>query len=203
MLKRIILATVMAVSASIASAATFEYDIAITSISGNGQAENIGFFSTGSVGDTGTGSADISEDVPLDYAETLYRSLFGASFAGIATAGSQAGNSVTHDTVAGTITVDGFLGGVTGPYAEFLSAGTFEFVYTGVAGGPEISTTAGLESFLAGATMSGYFVGTFEANTEFYTQRIDFGAVSKVPLPAGGVLLLSAIGLMAAKRRKS
>ena len=48
---------VLLLSASAAVAATFEYDIQITDISGAGEAQNIGFFSTGIIGDTGTGSA--------------------------------------------------------------------------------------------------------------------------------------------------
>ena len=189
-------------------AALYEFDIEITSITGEGEGINLGFFSTGMPGDTGTGSANINDDIPGDYEFTTETSLFRAFFPGIATAGSQFANPVVHDPLAGTVTVNGGLGGVTGPYPEFLSAGQFEFVYAGIAGGPEISTNAGLNAFMANATMSGYFEGFFFLDGDFdfddgFRQRIDFAAVpSEVPLPAGAALLLTALGMGALGRRK-
>ena len=189
-----------------AAAATFEYDIEITSISGDGKAMNVGFFSTGSVGDAGTGRAVIDDSFPGDYPFTLEVSQFQAIFPGVATAGTFFVKNVVHDTVAGTLTVDGFLGGVTGPYALDLSAGMYQFVYTGTAGGPVINSNTGLNNFLAGATMAGWFEGTFFNPGEFtngYHQRIDFQAVTNVvPLPAGAVLLLTALGMGAVTRRR-
>ena len=190
-----------------ATAATFEYDIEITSITGDGELENIGFFSTGSVGDTGTGRAIIEDGFPLDYPTTLEISQFQATFPGIATAGTFGPKTVVHDTVAGTLTISGFLGGVTGPYVDFLSAGEFEFIYTGLAGGPIISSSAGLNAFLEDATMSGHFEGIFFVDGEFdigYVQRIAFDTVaSEIPLPAGGILLLTALGIGTILRRRS
>ncbi len=189
-----------------ATAATFDYDIEITSITGDGEAESIGFFSTGSVGDAGTGSAIIEDGFPLDYPTTLDISQFQATFPGIATAGTFGPKLVVHDTTAGTLTVSGFLGGVTGPYSDFLSAGSFEFVFSGIAGGPVASSNADLNSFLADATMSGYFEGIFFVDGEFdngFSQTISFASVtSDVPLPAGGVLLLTAIGFGWVARRR-
>ena len=189
-----------------AAAATFEYDIEITSITGDGEPENIGFFSTGSVGDTGTGRAIIEDGFPLDYPTTLEISQFQASFLGIASAGTFGPKTVVHDTVAGTLTVSGFLGGVTGPYSDFLSAGEFEFVYTGIAGGPVISSNSALNAFLADATMSGFFEGVFFVDGEFdigFVQRISFDTVaSEIPLPAGSILLLTALGIGTLARRR-
>ena len=194
-----------------AHAADFNFDIEITSITGDGEGINLGFFSTASVGDVGTGTAKINDDFPGDYGLTKDFSLFQAKFLGIASAGSQSGNPVVHDPLAGTVTVSGGLGGVTGPYPDTpLFAGQFEFVYSGVAGGPEISSNTGLNDFMAGAQMAGYFEGIFFLDEDDvfsdepgFVQRIDFKATpSEVPLPAGVVLLLSALGMGALVRRR-
>ncbi len=192
-----------------ALAATFEFDLTIDGISGDGEAMNIGFFSTGSVGDTGTGRADINESFPGDYPMTLDTSLFQASFPGIASAGSMFGNPVVHDPTAGTVTVSGNLGGITGPYSGFtLFPSAFEFTFTGAAGGPEFSTRAEIESFLDGATMAGFVSAVFFQSGDFdtgYRQRIDFStSLTPVPLPAGGLLLLTGLaGVAMVGRRKS
>lgn len=188
-----------------AFAASFNYDIEITSISGAGQAENIGFFSTGSVGDAGIGGAEIEDGLPTDYPGTLEASRFTAVFPGVASAATFAQKTLVHDPSAGKVTVSGFLGGITGPYTAELFASNFEFVFTGEVGGPIITSNSGLNSFLDGASMSGYFVGFFVLNGDFnnqYYQAITFeGAVSEIPLPASAMLLLTALGLSVATRR--
>lgn len=188
-------------------AASFNYDIEITSITGAGQAENIGFFSTGSVGDAGVGSAEIEDGSPTDYLATVEQSQFSAVFPGVATAATFFQKTLVHDPLAGTLTVSGFLGGITGPYTDDLFASNFEFVFDGEVGGPIITSNSGLNSFLAGASMSGYFVGFFVLNGDFnnqYYQTISFeGTVSEIPLPASAMLLLTALGLSVATRRRA
>lgn len=188
-----------------ARAATFEYPVRITAISGEGEAMNIGFFSTGSVGDLGTGSArtDIAFPTETPTPFDFDNSIFGVTFPGIATAVSFSPNPVTHDPLAGTVTVNGFLGGLTGPYPGFEpSASAFEFVYSGVPG--PIGSVGDYETFLSGATMSGFVSAAFFLEGEFddgYLQRIDFESVSQVPLPAGALLLLSGLGILAIRRK--
>ncbi|MEM6384946.1 MAG: hypothetical protein AAF718_01790 [Pseudomonadota bacterium] len=191
---------------SAAFSATFNYPIQIDSIGGDGQTQNVGFFSNGSVGDKGTGSARTDVAFPSSTPMSLMdNSLFGASFPGIATAGSQFDNPVVHDAAAGTVTVSGFLGGVTGPYSDFLSAGAFQFVYTGTPGSA-FTTVADFQNFLATAAMSGFFAGTFFVSNGtgpdlVFDQRIDFSAVTPIPLPGGALLLLSGLGLFAIRRK--
>ncbi len=189
-----------------ALAATFEYDVRITAITGDGEAKGIGFFTTGAVGDPGTGSARTDFEVPTSIPMMLSDdSLFGVTFPGIATAASFFANPVVHDPIAGTVTVDGFLGGLTGPYPEFISADAFSFVYQG-APGAAFGSIGDYENFLANATMSGFVSAVFfDDEDNGFRQQINFEAVttSPVPLPAGALLLLSGIGLLAIKRRKS
>lgn len=193
---------------SAAFAATFEYPIQIDAISGDGEALNVGFFSTGSVGDLGIGRARTDFDFPTGSAAALDGdSLFQAVFSGVASAASLFANPVVHDASAGTVTVSGSLGGVTGPYSEFLSAGMFEFVFQGAAGAA-FASVGDYEAFLSSATMSGYFEGIFtvdggrDGSETFLRQRIDFSDTTAVPLPAGSVLLLSGLGLILLRRKR-
>lgn len=200
------LVTSLIVTATGAFSATFDYKIRIDSISGDGQAMNVGFFSTGSIGDLGTGSARTDTAFPSPVpGQLLDNSLFGATFPGVATAGSFFDNPVVHDPAAGTVTVSGSLGGVTGPYSDFLSAGVFEFVFSGAAGAA-FASLADYETFLSSATMSGFFSGTFfvsdgRGGEVAFAQRIDFSDATPIPLPAGAVLLLSGLGLLAWRRK--
>ncbi|MEL6377163.1 MAG: VPLPA-CTERM sorting domain-containing protein [Pseudomonadota bacterium] len=189
-------------------AATFEFDIQIDAISGDGA--GMGFFATGAVGDLGTGRAQISDMFPGDYQMTLENSLFQAVFPGTASAGSQFDATIAHDNIAGTVTVSGQLGGLTGPggMTGFFSASDFEFVFTGMPSTSEFTSQSELESFLSKASMAG-FVSAFliPDDSDFETaflQRIDFSAVPPaVPLPAGGFLLLSGIALYGFLRRRT
>lgn len=193
-------------SASSTSAATFQYDIVITEISGEGQAENVGVFVSGNVGDVGTGSARTDFDFPTTTPTQLVdNSLFTAIFPGVASALSFFANPIAHDPDAGTVTVSGSLGGFTG--SGFYSASAFEFVYQGETGGTAFTSIVDYEGFLSTAIMSGYVSAFFFPDSDLdvgFFQRIDFEAqVSEVPVPAGGVLLMSAFGLLALRRRKS
>ena len=206
-MKRLIFAVfLLPLLATTTIAATFTYDIQIDAITGDGEAANIGFFSTGSVGDVGTGQAIVEEGFPANYPLTLEATQFFAIFPGIATAVTQAPKTVVHDPTAGTVTVSGILGGLTGPYPGFVpSANAYEFVYTGASGGPVISSGAELEAFLSGATMAGFVSAFFIPNSDpnvGYFQTIAFSSTTPVPLPAGGLLLLSALGIAAVARRR-
>lgn len=196
----------IAFSASSTFAATFEYDIVITDISGEGEAENVGVFISGNVGDLGTGSARTDFDFPATTPTQLIDdSLFTAIFPGVASALSFFANPVAHDPDAGTVTVSGSLGGFTG--SGFYSPSAFEFVYQGEPSGTVFTSIADYDGFLSTATMSGFVSAFFIPDSDLdvgFFQRIDFEAhVSEVPVPAGGVLLMSAFGLLALRRRKS
>ena len=199
-------AILLPILSTAAASATFLYDIQIDAITGDGEAGNIGFYSTGSVGDIGTGQANVSEAFPADYSMTLEATQFFAIFPGIATAVTQGPKTVVHDATAGTLTVSGFLGGLTGPYPGFLtSASTYEIVYSGATGGPLISSATALEAFLDGASMSGFVSAFFIPDSDpetGYFQTIAFSDTTPIPLPATGLLLLSAFGFAALARRK-
>lgn len=199
------IAAVFAFCTTNAFAATFTYDIVITDLSGEGQAENIGIFATGNVGDAGTGTARTDFEFPATTPAQLEDdSLFTAIFPGVASALSFFANPVVHDPDAGTVTVSGQLGGFTG--SGFYSASAFEFVYQGTPGGTAFASVGDYETFLSTATMSGYASAFFipDDSDEGFLQRIDFAApVSEVPLPAGGVLLLSTFGVLAFRRRRA
>lgn len=187
-----------------AASATFEYPVVITDISGDGAAQNIGFFRTATVGEIGTGSARTDSEFPTTVPTQFFdASLFGVVFPGVASAASFFANPVVHDPLAGTVTVNGSLGGLTGPYDAFVSASAFEFVYTGAPGA--IASLADYETFLDSATMSGFVSAFFTPDSlpdSAFLQRIDFRDATPVPLPAGAVLLLSGLGLLMVGRSR-
>lgn len=205
----ILAAAAISLMATQTLAATFSYDVRITDISGEGEAQNIGFFQSGMIGNLGTGSArtdtsfpSTTPGVPADDNRS-----FSVTFPGVATALWLFNNPMVHDPAAGTVKISGSLGGLTDFGAtDFISASSYEFIWQGAPGGAAFGSVTDYEDFLSTATMSGFVSAFMFVNgdlTTGYLQRLDFEAVpAPIPLPAGGVLLLSALGLLALRRAR-
>lgn len=199
------LATLMSVAVStIAHSGTVNFTIVLDEVTGEGQAENVGFFATQFAGATGTGIA-LVEDTALTYDALVEQSDFIASLIG-GTAGTFFQKTIVQDGAAGTLTVMGQLGGLTGvlPGIDSISADDYSFVFSG---NPytSINTPTELETFLTGAQMSGFFEGFLQSSanpTIFYEQRVHFSAAAPVPLPASGLLLVAGLCGLALRRQR-
>jgi len=196
----------IAAFATPASAATFNFDVQLDAVTGDGQAENIGFFNSATIGDVGIGTANIDE-TETDFDFALESAFFSVSVGG-GTAGTFFQKTITQDVAAGTFTVGGTLGGVTGSFPDsLLSAADFAFIYTNAAWtGGLIGDSANLADFLSNASLSGYYSGVFFPDatpTIGFKQNVAFSPVpSPIPLPAGMVLLLSGLGGFAAVHKR-
>lgn len=189
--------------ASPLSAATFNFDITLDRVEGTGT--EIGFFQTQSPGATGTGIV-VADETESDYATLVQSTFFAASLIG-GSGGSPSDKTVVQDGAAGTLTVSGFLAGLTGllPGVDLIAPDTYEFVLTGDAFS-EIANGADLVGFLDTVVdMSGFFSGfLFESETDTvaFRQVVFFnGDVSEVPLPAGVIFLLTGLGALALRRK--
>ncbi len=188
-----------------ASAATFSYDLILTSVTGDGGPQGVGFFGSASVGETGTGGVIIDE-TETDFNFALQDAFFSAQIGG-GTAGSFFQKTFAQDSSTGTVTISGQLGGLTGIFpGYFISAGAYEFVYTSTPGFLPITSAADLTMFLSGASMSGFFSGAFVSLADDnigFNQTVSFeGSTAPIPLPAGMVLLLSGLGALGLMRRR-
>lgn len=182
---------------------TFSYDIVLDSVSGDGP--DVGFFQTQSPGATGTATAEVDETITDP--DFLREDAFFTAQLIAGSAQTFFLKDLDFDGAAGVLSVSGSLGGLTGtlPGISFISAETFEFIYSGDPGVGGISTGTDLVAFLATVDdVSGFFSGSLERTDDatFVSQSVSFsGAPSVIPLPAGAVLLISGLGVLALRRR--
>ena len=183
-----------------AFSATFSFDVKVDQISGPGQAANLGFYIGGSAGQAGTLSATVQSEPQFSGLGPTSTIL---AFPGTATGITGVGGSVSYNSATGVLTDSGQLGGLTGPFPDFFPNPMYSFLLQG-SSGASLLTPMDFDTFLAGVTaVSGFVSGTFSNGSGgFVTQTLTFSSVDPVPLPAGLVLLVTALaGLRLAGRR--
>lgn len=171
-------------------------DVQIDSITGGGAATNSGFYST-----TGADGTFLLDTTTLTPEPLLFFSFPGAVFnvSGV-TAGD--GNSYGYDSGTGVMRVAGSLAGLTGDFA-FPGGRSFVFdiqlasglTYTGSSDLPDFYQTA---TSVKGEVSAFFFQGPSDP---VLAQNLTFSSPNPVPLPAGGLLLISALAMIGLTRR--
>lgn len=187
--------------ATTATAATYSFGVVVDSITGPGQAEAVGLYIGGAPGDAGTLTTTVRPEPAFTGLGPL--STF-ATFPGTATGVTGTAGVQGYDPVTGILTDGGQLGGLTGPFPDFFPAPMYQFIYQGAPGLSPLMTPADYDAFMSGVSgVVGYIQGTFQNGSGgAFTQRLDFSTPNAIPLPAGAVLLLSGLGLLAVGRHR-
>lgn len=181
------------------SASAVTLTVNITSISGPGESANFGFYST--TGAPGTFSNFNGFPEPI-----LSFSFPGSPFTVSGLTGNFPTNMYSYDSTTGVFNASGTLAGVTGDFS-FPGGRSFDFVIQAATGlsFTGISDLAGIYDTMTGVSgtvTAFFFPNPSDLNTAF-EQTLTFSTdVSEIPLPAGAVLLLSGLGLLAMRRRR-
>ncbi|MGR3511432.1 MAG: LPXTG cell wall anchor domain-containing protein [Paracoccaceae bacterium] len=179
-----------------ASAVTLTVDI--TSISGPGDSTNFGFYST--TGASGTFSNNNSFPEPL-----LSFSFPGSPFNVSGVTAGFGSNAYAYDPSTGILDVSGTLAGLTGDF-DFPGGRSFSYVIqaaTGLSfsGNADLAGIYDTMTGVSGTVSAFFFPDPNDFDTAFAQTMTFSSETSEIPLPAGGLLLLSGLGLLALRRR--
>lgn len=174
--------------------------VQITSITGDGEASNLGFYST-------TGApGEFRNITPVLTPEPLLVLSFPGSPFNVTGITAGGGNTYSYEPTTGLLNVSGQLAGVTGDFI-FPGSRAFDFVIQSTPG-LAFSSFADLDPIyeamtaVQGSVTAFFFPNPSDLSTAFQ-QTLTFSSdVSEIPLPAGAVLLLSGLGLLAMRRRR-